>query len=407
MKTVTEAIVVGGGPVGSFAAWNLSRFGVATTVFEEHPKIGVPSHCAGHLSIRSLRKLGLYPLSDGIVENTFSAANFYSSTGTAFSVRLRRPVTCAVNRELFDKYLAEKAKTAGAKYRLNSRVRSLWIEGGFVKGLDIEQDGGIESFGCNVVVDAEGISSRLLRETGLSTLNRQGLVYAVEAEVENVKNVETHAVEVFLGKDYAPGFYAWIMPLRNGTAKVGLATKTGNPKELLQRLMLKHPVASKQLAQARLTKRSFHPITLRGPICKTYTNGFVAVGDVASQVKPTTGGGVVFGLTCAQIAAETVSKAIRQNDVGSSFLQQYQKRCHDELGFDFSVMLRIRKFLDSLSDEKIDQILRTCKKLGLDEALSDADEIDFQGKLFLQMLTKPSGIAALAYLLLLYLSANP
>jgi geranylgeranyl reductase family protein len=341
------------------------------------------------------------------VENTFSAANFYSPTGNAFSVRLKRPVTCAVNRRLFDKYLAEKAQTAGAEFRLNSRVRSLWVEGGFVRGVNVEQEGRLESIGCNVVVDAEGISSRLLRETDLTILNREGLVYAVEAEVENVKNVEDDGVEVFLGENYAPGFYAWIMPLRNGTAKVGLATKTGNPKELLQRLLQKHPVASKQLAQARIIKTSFHPITLRGQIPKTYTNGFVAVGDVASQVKPTTGGGVVFGLVCAQIAAETVSKAIRQDDVRSSFLQQYQKRCNDKLGFDFSVMLRVRKFLDSLSDEKIDQVLRTCKKLQLDEALKDADEIDFQGKLFLQILTKPSGVAALAYLLLLYLSANP
>src|SRR4030042_6991976 len=111
MKTVSEAVVIGGGPAGSFTAWNLSRLGVETTVFEEHAQIGVPSHCAGHLSIRSLKKVGLYPLPSGIVENTFSAANFYSPSGFQFSVRLSRPVTCAVNRELFDKFLARKAET--------------------------------------------------------------------------------------------------------------------------------------------------------------------------------------------------------------------------------------------------------------------------------------------------------
>jgi digeranylgeranylglycerophospholipid reductase len=271
----------------------------------------------------------------------------------------------------------------------------------------VEQNGSVASIGCKVVVDAEGISSKLLRETGLPTLNRQGLVYGVEAEVENARNLEKDAVEVFLGRDYAPGFYGWIIPRLDGTAKIGLATKKGNPKELLQRLMLRHPVASRQLGQARIVKASFHPIPLGGSIPKTYANGFLAVGDVASQVKPTTGGGVVFGLTCARIAAETVSKAIQQNDVSSSFLRQYQKRCDEEIGFDFSVMLRIRQFLDSLSDGKIDQILRVCNRLGLGGALSDVDEIDFQGKLVLQMLTKPAGVSALAYLLLLYLSANP
>ena len=76
--------------------------------------------------------------------------------------------------------------------------------------------------------------------------------------------------------------------------------------------------------------------------------GFLPVGDCASQVKPTTGGGVIFGLTCAKIAAETASEAIKQGDVSSDALQVYQKRCSDLLSFDFSVMLRLRRFLNSL-----------------------------------------------------------
>jgi digeranylgeranylglycerophospholipid reductase len=407
MKTVSEAVVIGGGPVGSFAAWNLARLGVETTVFEEHAEIGVPSHCAGHLSIRSLRNLGLYPLPDGILENTFSAANFYSPMGTAFAVHLKRPITCAINRELFDKYLAEKAEAAGAKYRLGSRAHSLAIDDEVVKGINVGSADGAETVESKVVIDAEGISSKLLREAGLVGLNREKVVFAVEAEVENVKNLPTDAVEVFAGKDYAPGLYGWIIPRLDGTAKVGLAAKTGNPKELLQRLMSKHPVASKQLAQARILKIAYHPITLGGPIPKAYADGFLAVGDVASQVKPTTGGGVIFGLTCAQIAAGTTSEAIRRNDVSSTTLQQYQKRCGEKLRFDFSVMLRMRHFLDSLSDEKIDQTLRVCKQLKLDEALTGMDEIDFQGKLFLKLLRKPAGAGALVYFLWLYLSANP
>jgi digeranylgeranylglycerophospholipid reductase len=214
------------------------------------------------------------------------------------------------------------------------------------------------------------------------------------------------AVEVFLGKNYAPGFYAWLMPRLDGTAKVGLATNKGNPKEFLQRLMHKHPVASKQLANAKITRIAFHPITLGGPISKAYTSGFLAVGDAASQVKPTTGGGVVFGLTCARIAAAVADEAMRRNDVSSNFLALYQKRCTDTLGFDFSVMLKIRRFLDSLSDEKVDEVLRFCARIGLDKTLENVEEIDFQGQLLLKMLTKPAMFTALAYFLKLYLSAT-
>jgi flavin-dependent dehydrogenase len=171
--------------------------------------------------------------------------------------------------------------------------------------------------------------------------------------------------------------------------------------------MSKHPVASKQLGGAKITKISYHAITLGGPIEKTYANGFLAMGDCASQVKPTTGGGVIFGLTCAKIAAQTAKEALEKDDVSSDFLQIYQKRCSNLLRFDFSVMLRLRRFLDSLSDQKVDEMLRFCGKLGVDKALSDVDEIDFQGKLMLQVLGKPAMLAAIAYFAMLYLSANP
>ena len=172
------------------------------------------------------------------------------------------------------------------------------------------------------------------------------------------------------------------MPKLDGTAKVGLATKAGNPQEFLARLMRKHPVASKQLAKAEIKNMAFHPITLGGPITKTYSNGFLVVGDAASQVKPTTGGGVVFGLTCAKEAAEVVTEAIRRNDTSSVFLHQYQNRCDSSLGFDFRTMLRLRKFIYSLSDEKMEKALRFGNRFKLDETLRDIDETDLQGKPF-------------------------
>ena len=392
----------------SFAALKLAKLSAKVTVFEEHEAIGSPSHCAGHLSIRSLRNMGLYPLPRGIVENTYSQANFYSPSGFKFSIHLAKPVTCSVNRKAFDKHIADKAEATGAHFSLNSRVQSLLMENGAVKGVKVRiEDKAEELVPAKIVVDAEGISSRLLRQTGLAGLDGQKLVYAVEAEVSHVTNVQSDTVEVFLGKTYAPGFYAWLMPRLDGTAKVGLATKTGNPKEFLRRLILKHPVASKQLAKAKITRIAFHPITLGGPISKAYANGFLAVGDAASQVKPTTGGGVVFGLICAGIATEVADEAARRNDVSANFLQMYHKRCKDTLGFDFSVMLRLRRFLDSLSDEKLDEVLRLCARIGLDKTLTNVEEIDFQGQTLLKILTKPAMLATLAYFLKLYLSTKP
>ncbi len=75
--------------------------------------------------------------------------------------------------------------------------------------------------------------------------------------------------------------------------------------------------------------------------------------------------------------------------------------------FDFNVMLRLRRFLNSLSDEKLDEMLHVCGKLGVDKTLREVDEIDFQGKMLLTAVQKPAMAAALLYFGLLYLSANP
>jgi digeranylgeranylglycerophospholipid reductase len=300
------------------------------------------------------------------------------------------------------------AKDADVQYYLNSRVESLNIEDGFVKGVNVKQDGKTrEKFFAKIVVDAEGISSRILRLAGLSALSRHMLVNGVQAEVENVENIEPDMVEVFLGKDYAMGFYAWLIPLGDGKAKVGLATKTGNPKELLSRLMFKHPVASKKLHTSKIVQIGFHPLTLGGPLTKTCSNGFLVVGDAASQVKPTTGGGVILGMTSARVAAKVAYDALNKNDFSSEFLSKYQRLCKEILGFDVKVMLRIRKMLDVMSDEKVDDVISLCKKLNLEKSLRNVKDVDFQGQSLLRFLPSPRMLTAFFYIFFLFLSANP
>lgn len=406
MKNVSDVIVVGGGPCGSFTALNLAKQGADVAVFEEHSEIGVPSHCPGHLSIKGLKKLGLYPLLAEIVENNFYGVVFHSPKGTNFSIRFSQPITCVVNRVLFDNHIAEIAREAGVHYHLNSRVESLIIEDGFVKGVIVRKNGGNKEFLANIIVDAEGVFSRILRLAGLSCLNRYMFVNGVYAEVENVKNINIDTVEVFFGKDYASGFYAWLIPKQDGKAKVGLAAKTGNPHELFQKFMLKHPSASKKLQTAKILQISFHPLTLGGPIEKAYSNGFLVVGDAASQVKPTTGGGVIWGMTCAQIAAKVAYEALSKNDFSSTALSKYQMQCRGVLGFDVNVMLKIRKMLDDMSDENMETAISFLKKFKLGETLQSFKDIDFQGQSLLRLLRSPKMLAALFYFFPLYLSAN-
>lgn len=406
MEPFQDVVVVGGGPCGSFSALSLAKNGVNVTVFEEHREIGVPSHCAGHLSISGLKRLGLYPLPKEVVENIFYGAIFHSPNGVEFSVRFDSPITCAVNRTLFDKYIARLAQDSGAYYQLNSQVKSLIMDKALVKGANVQQDGKTFEVSAKIVLDAEGIPSRMLKQLGLHLPRKDMIVHGFQSEVENVKDIEPNFVEVFLGSAYAPGFYAWLIPKSDGKAKVGLAARKGNPKELLKNLMHKHPTASLKLRKAKILRESLHPITLGGLIPKAYSHGFLAVGDAASQVKPTTGGGVILGLNCAKMAAEIALEALNKGDFSSKFLSAYQKRCMEILGFDVKAMLIIRRMLDKISDKRLDAIIGFFCKIHLDKTAKNFKEIDFQGQALLKAGKNPRILAALAYFFASYLSAS-
>ena len=403
MNETSDVIVVGGGPCGSFTALNLAKLGRTVTVFEEHGHIGVPSHCPGHLSIRGLKRLGLHPLPNEIVENTFRGANFYSPSGKEFSVRFDQAVTCTVNRTMFDRYIAEKAQEAGVDYQVNSRVASLIRENEFTRGAVIEREGSKSNRRAKIVVDAEGMPSRIMRKVGLR--GPCDLVNGVEAEVENVSNAED-SVDVYLGNEFARGFYAWLIPKKDGRAKVGLATRSGNPKALLQKLMQKHPVASGKLQSARVLTTAFHPIALGGPIKRPYSSGFLAVGDAASQVKPTTGGGVVLGMACARIAAEVASEALNTGDFSEEQLSMYCVLCRKRFGLDVRAMLAMRNILNRLSDNKLNDAITLCSRIGLDKTLQKVEDLDFQGRAFLRVLRSPRVLTIVGYFIFAYLSGN-
>jgi len=391
-----DSVVVGGGPCGSFSAFTMAKQGMNVIVCEEHKEIGVPTHCAGHLSLSGLKRLSLQ-LPSNVVENKFKGAVLHSPHGKKFSVKFNSPVTCVVNRELFDKYLSNLAMKAGAQYLFGSRAESLVVDSGFVRGVAIRRERTKKTLASSLVIDAEGCSSVLLKKAGLQTLDCSMIGNAVQAEVDRVDDINPNTVEVYLGREYAPGFFAWIIPKRNTSANVGLATNMGNPREHLYRFMQKHPVASKKLRKSKITRLSFHTISLGSAIPKTYSNGLLIVGDAASQVKPTTGGGVIFGLICSGIAGKVAYEALQNHDFSEAFLSHYQSRWKQRIGFDLAVMRRIRGLLNRLSDDKIDKIIDLCARLGIDAVLEEVGDLDFQGASLIRMIGRPSTLVITLY----------
>jgi len=326
-----------------------------------------------------MKRLGL-SLPSHIIKNQIRGAVFHSPSGKVLHLERQSPVTWVLDRRALDEHLADRAQKAGAQMKFNTRATSALATDH--NGFRVQVSAGAkpQTYACQLIVDCEGASPTLNRFHHRADLRKSMWVNSAQAQVDHVKDLSEDFVEVYLGSAYAPGFFAWIIPWRDGSAKVGLATREGNPRVLLERFMKKHPVASRKLKNAQQGDTSYHPIPLGGPIPKTYSSGMLIVGDSAQQVKPTTGGGIVFSLICGRIAGRIAHDASKAGNASESFLAAYERQWKREIGHDLTSMRRIRRMLFRIPDRKLEKIFSIARTFDVATILSKTDDIDMQGR---------------------------
>ena len=126
-------MVVGAGPAGLIAAREAAKRGVDVLVLEEHAQVGLPVECAGLISLRGLKAIGVYRAKKRFVLNELRAATFYSPSGLELRVEAPEPVACVVDRHELDVALAEQAMRAGAEVELGKLVRKVSVKPGSVQ----------------------------------------------------------------------------------------------------------------------------------------------------------------------------------------------------------------------------------------------------------------------------------
>lgn len=384
-----DLAVVGCGVGGATAAWAAARTGISVAVFEEHPRVGEPAHCSGHVGILTFKQY-VPNLPKRIIENEIKGAVLHSPDGKQLRLYRNNPVTWVLNRVEFDRFNASTAEKAGSEVYTNSRVDgfSRLDSGKLVLRISGPKK---REIACRMIIDASGCAASISKYVGLSEPSNMILVNSAQFSVENLADVDEDFVEIYFGQDYAPGFFGWIIPRRDGSAKVGIAVAArANVRECFERFIRKHPIVSSKLRRAKhLTSIVYHPIPVGGARSRTYTDGILTVGDAASQVKPTTGGGIVFGLACGKIAGETAARSLQSGDTSARYLSRYEKSWRRLIGFDLAAMSWLRRVLYRLPDRSLNRIFRISEHLGADEILNRTAEIDFQGRTLLTLSHDP------------------
>jgi flavin-dependent dehydrogenase len=189
----------------------------------------------------------------------------------------------------------------------------------------------------------------------------------VEIETSDAENVE-----VYFGEP-APGFFAWVVPTKPPMARIGLLMRK-TPGIYLAKWL-------KELeSQGRITNHraaiSYGAIPLK-PLHQTYSERLVVVGDAAGQVKPTSGGGIYYGLISAEIAVNTLHSAFAASDLSLKRLARYERGWKKQLGRELTVGYWARKIFEHLSEKQIDRIFEIVKSGSIDEAMLNAPELSF------------------------------
>ena len=285
-----DFLVCGVGPAGSRFARRAAAAGHDVLAVEKG-EIGRPLACSGHVST-DLWDYVPETATERLRQNRIYGADFHVGGPDSQPHRFykRREVSNVIDRVELDRTLAEAAREAGATVRERHTVTDVTEHDDRVTVALSTPDGSRE-VAARMVAGCDGPTSKVRRSVGLP--EPEELLHGVLAftdEPDGSDYVDVHLT--------APRFFAWRIPRGEAGVEYGLAAPPGESvPALFDRLTTAYDVGTDRRCSGAI------PI---GPPEQTTSNRVFLIGDAAGQTKPFTGGGILYGMRAADVAAAVI-----------------------------------------------------------------------------------------------------
>ena len=335
-----EVVIVGAGPSGSAAASALAQKGHDVLLLDRQsfPRDkacgdGIPAQAIEYLYSlgmeEQIREAEFYPVNklllssprEFVLEADLKPGKEYGAD------------SYIVPRMDFDAVVQQHAVDSGAEF-CQARVKEPIVEEGKVVGVRARLNGSEKDIRAKMVIGADGVTSVIARALRPDKHEDKHRAVALRAYIEDIEEMP-HEVEFYLYQDILPG-YAWIFPIGEGRANLGLGMRLDKFRDFNSKLeamvdvFLDMPAIKKRLKRGgELKDVAVWQLNFGSQNMQRAYDGALLVGDAAGLINPLTGGGISNGLQSALLAADTVHEAIRSDDFSAEKLAIYDKNCDD------------------------------------------------------------------------------
>ncbi len=323
-----DIVVIGAGPSGSVSSALLNKKGYRVLILE---KMYFPRFLIGE----SLLPQCMTYLEQAGMLQAVDDAKFQYKNGAAFTrgdqyeyYDFREKFTAGwgttfqVQRDRFDKILADEAEKQGVEIRYGQSVTSFQsLSDGAVLTVNNE-DGGEYQVSAKFVLDASGFGRVLPRilelEKSSSLLPRSSVFTHVEDNISDSR-YDRDKILITVHPEHHEIWY-WLIPFSNGRASVGavvpqeyLEAMNGDAEIKLKTLISEGGMLAGILADAKFDT----PVrSLGGYSCDVsslYGDNFVLLGNAGEFLDPVFSSGVTIALTSASLAADVVDRQLSGN----------------------------------------------------------------------------------------------